>query len=224
MIVGCHGWRVRTAVTMKTTGAGTTTPRPHLSQGVMNSSGNVLYGETVAMGSFKRRLSEAWREGDDEGVEWLNKEREMALRGPQSLYIQRLDPEAMLPTRGSVGSAGLDLYSLREQFVLPRHQQNIRTGIAMDIPDGMVGMIWPRSGLAAKHMIDVMAGVVDSDYTGEIIVILRNHNDTPFKVRKGERVAQMIIQGYNKLKPVEVDGMPSKGSRGESGFGSTGEF
>lgn len=151
------------------------------------------------------------------------KEKEMELRGTERLNIKRLDPEATIPTRGSEGSAGLDLYALREQFVLPRHQQNIRTGVAMSIPEGNVGMIWPRSGLAAKHLIDVMAGVVDSDYTGEIIVILRNHNDIPFKVHKGERVAQMIIQGYNKLKPMEVEELDQT-SRNVEGFGSTGRF
>jgi len=87
-----------------------------------------------------------------------------------------------------------------------------------------VGMIWPRSGLAANYMIDVMAGVVDSDYTGEIIVILRNHSDLPFKVYEGERVAQIVIQSYNKLEPVEVSDIKRASERGDSGFGSTGRF
>lgn len=175
------------------------------------------------MMDFDSRLSSAWRQCDDESAEWLIKEAQMALRGSQRLHIERLDPKATIPTRGSDGSAGLDLYALRNQTVFAGQQQNIRTGIAMDIPNGMVGLVWPRSGLAAKHGLDVMAGVIDSDYSGEIIVILRNHSKQNFKVNSGDRIAQIVIQGYNKLEPFKVSELGrDEDGRGRNGFGSTG--
>jgi len=176
------------------------------------------------MARYNTRISAAWRAGDDEDAEWLEKHRQNLLRPTHTLHVERLDQSAAIPTRGSEKSAGLDLYALEEDSVPARGQKGVRTGIALDIPDGHVGMIWPRSGLAANYMIDVMAGVVDSDYTGEIIVILRNHSDLPFKVYEGERVAQIVIQSYNKLEPVEVSDIKRASERGDSGFGSTGRF
>lgn len=174
------------------------------------------------MESIKQKISEAWRIGDDEGVEMLLAELRNTSAGTERLSVERLEGDATLPTRGSAGSAGIDLYALRGQMVLPSKQQSIRTGVAVDIPQGMVGMIWPRSGLAAKHGIDTMAGVIDSDYTGEIIVLLRNHGDMTVRINAGERIAQMVIQPYNHATVVEVDKIPSKISRGDDGFGSTG--
>ena len=208
-------------------GAGGTIHRPARSQFATNGnlrSRKMTMNDNSWMALYNTRMSAAWRAGDDEDAELLEKHRQNLLRPTHRLCVERLDPNATIPTRGSEKSAGLDLYALEEDSVPARGQRGIRTGVALDIPDGHVGMIWPRSGLAANYMIDVMAGVVDSDYTGEIIVILRNHSDSSFKVHQGERVAQIVIQSYNKLEPVEVFDIKRPSGRGDSGFGSTGRF
>lgn len=167
-------------------------------------------------------LSKAWRMGDDEGAEWALKEAEMNVRGSHGLCVKRLDHRATLPTRGTPRSAGIDLYAIEENRVFPGDQVSIRTGIAMAIPDGYVGLIWPRSSLAVKYGVTVEAGVIDSDYRGEVTVLLRNNTkNLALTFNAGDRVAQMVIQAYSTLPAVEVDDLPDT-ERGAGGFGSTG--
>lgn len=97
----------------------------------------------------------------------------------------------------------------------------VGTGLAFGIPEGNYGRIAPRSGLAAKHSIDVGAGVIDSDYRGEVKVLLFNFSDTDFGVSEGDRIAQMIIEKYTQTTLTEVDELDET-VRGDGGFGSTG--
>ena len=113
------------------------------------------------------------------------------------------------------------MYAYEGVTVPARGKALVSTAISMAIPIGNYGRIAPRSGLAAKHMIDVGAGVIDSDYRGEVKVLLFNLSDTDFTVEKNDRVAQMIIEKYTPTELVEVEELDST-MHGVSGFGSTG--
>ena len=117
------------------------------------------------------------------------------------MKIKLSDTNAKIPTRGTSESAGYDLYSLNDYYVYPQERTNIRTGITLEIPKGYYGRIAPRSGLALKNGIDVMAGVIDCDYRGEIGVILYNtDNNIPFHIKIGDRIAQIIFEKYYTFK------------------------
>jgi deoxyuridine 5'-triphosphate nucleotidohydrolase len=138
-----------------------------------------------------------------------------------NIYVKKLREDAQLPTRGSAAAAGLDLYSAEDVVIAPLSRALIKTGISVAVDHGTYFRIAPRSGLALKHGIDVMAGVVDSDYRGEIGVILVNLNDSPFSVLKGDRIAQGIVEMICLAHVVEVNDLDST-DRGSNGFGSTG--
>lgn len=126
-----------------------------------------------------------------------------------------------LPIRGTSGSAGMDLCSAVKCTVLPGEQKKISTELYLQIPDGYVGKIEPRSGLAANHQIRLNAGVIDSDYRGEISILLKNEGSEPFEIGKGDRIAQLII--FEHVVPVfEPCTQLSNTQRGSGGFGSTG--
>lgn len=137
------------------------------------------------------------------------------------LPIQRLDPSATIPTRAHPGDAGLDLYTLRDASVAPGGITTIRTGIAVGIPYGHVGLIKPRSGLAARHGIDTLGGVIDHGYTGEVQVLLTTHATPTRWVIAGERIAQLLVVPIAYANPQVVDALPDS-ARGDGGFGSTG--
>ena len=136
------------------------------------------------------------------------------------LAIKRLTTTAKLPTRGSEHAAGLDLYAAHGETILGRRHRIIGTGISVAIPGGHVGLIWPRSGLAARYGLDVLAGVIDADYRGEIRVVLANHGQIDVDIEAGERIAQLLIQPITMLEPIEAE--LDDTDRGQSGFGSTG--
>ncbi len=129
--------------------------------------------------------------------------------------------EGKLPHYSTEGSAGADLFSNEEVTLLPGERKLIPTGIKLEIPEGYVGLIWPRSGIAVRNGIDTMAGVIDSDYRGEVKVLLINHGDEPFKIEKGFKIAQLLIQKVERVEFVKADSL-SDTERGEGGFGSTG--
>lgn len=135
--------------------------------------------------------------------------------------IKLLTNDAMTPTRGSSGSAGSDLYASRPCVVPAHGNALVHTDIAMAIPDGHYGRISPRSGKALNDKLDVGGGIIDSDYRGELGVIIFNHGDSPYKVVCGEKIAQLIIQQFAVMVPVVVDELPDT-KRGSGGFGSTG--
>jgi dUTP pyrophosphatase len=140
----------------------------------------------------------------------------------ERLEFMRLHPQAKLPTRGSQYSAGLDLYSIESLWIAARVRATVRTGLSVAIPHGFYGRVAPRSGLAVKHGLDVLAGVIDSDYRGEIICALINHGDEPLEIEAGMRIAQLIIESIETPTPTWSEDL-SETKRGSGGFGSTGE-
>jgi dUTP pyrophosphatase len=138
-----------------------------------------------------------------------------------AMLIKRLRPEAILPVRGSSLAAGFDLASSEEVMVPKGGKAIVKTGLSMAIPAGTYARLAPRSGLAAKHMIDVGAGVVDSDYRGEVGVVLFNHGAEDFAVKVGDRIAQLVVEKFNTCGAEEVDSLEET-ARGAGGFGSTG--
>lgn len=140
------------------------------------------------------------------------------------LKFNKLTPQAKVPTRANRTDAGADLYSIEEVTIQPQERKLVSTGICLEIPEGYYGRIAPRSGLAVKNGIDVLAGVVDSSYRGEIKVVLFNSDKSnTFFVQKGDRIAQIIIEDHFNFEFVEVVEELSQSDRGDSGFGSTGK-
>jgi dUTP pyrophosphatase len=131
---------------------------------------------------------------------------------------------AKAPSRGSEYAAGLDLCAVEQLFIWPGERKVIATGICIEIPTGFYGRIAPRSGLAVKHGIMTMAGIIDADYRGEIKVVLYNSSKdehAKFEVSPGDRIAQLILQAVADF-PIEVVAELSDTARAEGGFGSTG--
>lgn len=139
------------------------------------------------------------------------------------LRIKKLHPEAVLPKYSRAGDAGLDLHAVENIVIPPQERKLIATGIAMAIPDGYAGLIWDRSGMAAKHGLKSMGGVIDSNYRGELAVVLHNLSAEPFTVEKGMRIAQLLIQPVQKKEIVEVEELDENTERGIEGFGSSGK-
>lgn len=135
--------------------------------------------------------------------------------------IKKIKDNAVIPKYAHKGDAGVDLYSTEDYTLKPGESILVSTGVSMAIPDGYVGLIWDRSGLAVKHSLHVLAGVVDSVYRGEVCVVLKNLGDEDFKVTKGMRIAQMLIQPVMSAEIEESDSLEET-SRNEGGFGSTG--
>lgn len=142
-----------------------------------------------------------------------------------NIKVKKLKPGATVPTMGSKFAAGADLYSAEDADVViePGETKFIGTGLAMEIPEGYVGLVYARSGLACKRGLAPAnkVGVVDSDYRGEIKVALHNHGKEAQTVEKGERIAQIVIAPYLSVNYEEADAL-SETERGEGGFGSTG--
>ena len=142
------------------------------------------------------------------------------------MNIKKLNEKAMIPTYGSASAAGADLYACEEEAVtiLPGETKLIHTGIAMEIPEGLVGLIYARSGLATKKGLAPAnkVGVVDSDYRGEIMVALHNHGTAEQTVAYGERIAQMVFAPYVAAEFSVVEELGDT-VRGAGGFGSTGK-
>ena len=143
------------------------------------------------------------------------------------IKIKRLNERAKIPTFGTEFSAGADLYCAEEHeiSVCSGQKCSIGTGISMEIPEGYVGLVFARSGLACKNGLRLCnsVGVIDADYRGEIKVVLHNDSEYVREIKPGERVAQMIVMPYPKVSFIEVEELRDT-VRGESGFGGTGRF
>jgi len=138
------------------------------------------------------------------------------------LKVKKVQMDARLPQYGHTGDAGLDLFSSID-FVLEKGQvEAIPSGIKVAIPDGYVGLIWDKSGVSLKG-VHRLAGVIDSGYRGEVKVVMINLSDKPFAIDKGMKIAQMLVQPITLVRVVEAEDLDNT-SRGEGGFGSTGEF
>ena len=142
-----------------------------------------------------------------------------------SMNIKKLNEKAIVPTYGSAYAAGADLYACEggEVTIEAGQTRLIHTGIAMEIPEGLVGLIYARSGLASKRGLAPAnkVGVIDSDYRGEIMVALHNHSNAPQTIADGERIAQIVFAPYMTAEFTVTDEL-SDTVRGIGGFGSTG--
>jgi len=140
------------------------------------------------------------------------------------ILIKRLDPTVPLPSYAKAGDAGADLATRIDFTINPGERMLIPTGISIALPNGYVALVHPRSGLAIKHGISMVntPGTVDAGYRGELQVILINHDLTqPVSFKKGDRIAQLVIQKVERADFVEVSDLPGS-DRAAGGFGSTG--
>lgn len=148
------------------------------------------------------------------------------MSAPNSLEIlvTKLDKDAVIPTYAKSGDAGADLYSTTELVLKPGERALVKTGIAIALPEGFVGLVHPRSGLGLKNGISVVntPGTIDAGYRGEIGVVLINHDlKESFQVKKGDRIAQLVIQKVENAHFNLVTELPNS-ERASGGYGSTG--
>ncbi|MEA2065019.1 MAG: dUTP diphosphatase [Patescibacteria group bacterium] len=141
------------------------------------------------------------------------------------LKIKKIFPDAKLPNYAHNDDAGMDLYSNENLEIQPQKKINVKTGIIMEIPDGYAGLIWDKSGIA-NELIHTLAGVVDVGYRGEIIVLLINLSNETYKIKKGQKIAQILIQKIERpeIKEISSDNKMQNSARGDGKFGSTGMF
>lgn len=141
----------------------------------------------------------------------------------EPLRIVPLSPSAVIPERAHAGDAGLDLSSDVDISIPPGGRALVGTGLSFALPAGTVGMVCPRSGLAARRGVTVLnaPGIVDESYRGEVKAILVNHSNDHFRILPGDRIAQLVIAPY-LAPPIAVVGSLDETSRGDGGFGSSG--
>jgi len=140
------------------------------------------------------------------------------------ILVTKLDKDAVIPTYAKPGDAGADLYSISELVLAPGERALVKTGIAIALPNGYVGLVHPRSGLGLKNGISVVntPGTIDAGYRGEIGVVLINHDlHESFQVKKGDRIAQLVIQKVENAQFKVVNQLPES-ERAAGGYGSTG--
>lgn len=138
------------------------------------------------------------------------------------LRIKKMHQDAVLPQYAHHDDAGMDLYVTESVTLQPGDRVQVATGIAMEIPEGYVGLIWDKSGLSHKHGMKTVGGVIDAGYRGEIKVGMINLSDESYTFETGHKVAQMLIQKVEQPIIVEVDTLEDS-VRGENAFGSTGK-
>jgi dUTP pyrophosphatase len=140
-----------------------------------------------------------------------------------ALPVRRLDPGLPLPAYAHPGDAGADLFAAADVVLPPGGRATVGTGVAIAVPEGHAAFVHPRSGLASGHGITVVnaPGTVDAGYRGEVRVVLLNTDREPFTVRRGDRIAQLVVQPVARVRFLEVAELPPS-PRGEGGFGSTG--
>ncbi len=137
------------------------------------------------------------------------------------IKIKKLKEDAKMPTHGHPGDAGMDFYCIEDVVFPPGKQGRVHTGVAVEIPEGHVGMVWDKSGVSFNLGLKVMGGVIDSGYRGEIIMNLLNTSDKEVVMRKDHKIAQMLIQKFEHCDILEVEEI-SETVRGEGREGSTG--
>jgi len=137
------------------------------------------------------------------------------------LKVKKLHQDAKMPSHGHPGDAGMDFYTVEDVIFMPGKQEKVYTGVALEIPDGYVGLIWDKSSISFNLGLKVMGGVVDSSYRGEVIMNLLNTSDKEVLLPKGHKVAQIIIQKFEDCDILEVEEL-SETVRGTGREGSTG--
>ena len=138
------------------------------------------------------------------------------------IKIKKLKDNAKLPTHGHPGDAGMDFYAAEDVFFPANGQAQVPTGVAVEIPDGYVGLIWDKSSISFRYGLKIMGGVIDSGYRGELIMSLCNLSNKDFTFPKDHKIAQMIIQKFEHCDIIEVKELSST-VRGEGREGSTGK-
>ena len=137
------------------------------------------------------------------------------------LQIKKLHPEAVLPRYANPKDAGLDLFSSEEVTLQPNEKKTIKTGIAIALPENHVGLVWDKSGIASKLHLHTFAGVIDESFRGELQIVIGNFSTQPYKIEKGQKIAQLLIQPITYAQIEEVSDLNAT-QRGQGGFGSTG--
>jgi dUTP pyrophosphatase len=135
--------------------------------------------------------------------------------------IKKLHKDAVVPNYAHDTDAGLDFYSIEDVVLKPNHRIGVKTGISMELPKGHVALVWDKSGVALKKGVKTMAGVIDAGYRGEYVIVMLNLSSKDFHIKKGDKIAQVLIQKVEQPKLKLVDDL-SESSRGKGGFGSTG--
>jgi len=138
------------------------------------------------------------------------------------VLVKKLRDDVKIPSYAFSGDAGMDLCSCEDYTLRSGERHTFKLGFATEFPKGYVALIWDKSGLAARHGLTVLAGVVDYNYRGEYGVVLLNTNKKPYEVRKGDKIAQLLIQRVEQAEAKEVKEL-SDTDRGNGGFGSTGK-
>lgn len=138
-----------------------------------------------------------------------------------TIKIKKLHEKAVLPQYTKENDAGMDFYASETMIIAPQQRVLVSTGIAMAIPTGYVGLVWDKSGIASKHGLKTMAGVIDAGYRGEVRILVHNLSSQSYTVEAGTKIAQMLIQPVEQREVVEVNELDET-DRGEGGFGSTG--
>ena len=138
------------------------------------------------------------------------------------LKVKRIHPDAKIPVFGHPGDAGMDLFAVVDRDLGPGQVFAVPTGIQVAIPAGFVGLIWDKSGISLKG-VHRLAGVVDAGYRGEVQVVMINLGEGTFPIRKGMKIAQMLIQPVAAVAVIDSDSLDDT-PRGEGGFGSTGQY
>jgi len=164
------------------------------------------------------------------GINWIAPTQSKDKCCNRKLQVKKLSDTAIIPTKAHLSDAGWDLYASEACVIPPKERCVIKTGISLAIPEGYVGLIWPRSGLAVKKGVDVLAGVVDAGYRGEVMVCLLNTQyfcdisgqEDHIDINVGDRIAQILFQRVPYFKLIEVDDLKDT-ERSESGFGSSGK-
>ncbi|MFA9262737.1 MAG: dUTP diphosphatase [Undibacterium sp.] len=138
-----------------------------------------------------------------------------------NIRVKKLHPEAIVPAFAHPGDAGMDLYSVEDIVIQPGERRSVPTGIAIALPDGYVSLVWDKSGVSHKFGVKTLGGVLDSGYRGEYLIGLVNLGQADFEIKKGQKIAQLLIQ---KVEHPEIDVVDEldETSRGTGGFGSTG--
>lgn len=170
----------------------------------------------------------------NEGIKMLNKLKRVdsgVSEFSRKIRVKVLNSDATVPSRANLSDAGWDLYASEDIVIRGGGRKTVKTGIALQIPDEWVGLVWPRSGMSVKKGADVLAGVIDSGYRGEVMVCLYNTNhklplfaddEIDIVIKKGDRIAQILFQRVPDVELIEVDSL-SDSDRGDKGFGSSGE-
>ncbi len=138
------------------------------------------------------------------------------------LKVKKLHPEAKLPEYAKKWDAGMDLFSLETITIKPGESVGIKSGLAFEVPEGYVGLLWDKSGLSIKNGLKILGGVLDSGYRGEVIVGMINLGKEPYTFEKGHKITQMLIQSVVITEIEEVQEL-SETERGQGGLGSTGK-